>query len=200
MTTIFQVIAVGLIAACSFSVDAASAKGGSVGTGGRVATPPPPRPVEAPAPRATTQAPPQNTTANISTSSNNLQPSFKSATSGSSANLSKANFPNINNRINAQRQSRHLKGTEQNTQNRGGYLNSNKDAQKVLDDFHAGKSQVIAKHRSGGPIVRNKSVTGYDNNLRMRRLDTPTHIFWIKGTKTVSVVPINPNFGKVTGE
>ncbi len=49
--------------------------------------------------------------------------------------------------------------------------------------------------KTGNIQIRVPSVTGYDNNPRAGRLGVPTNIFMIKGTKSPSVVPMNPNAG-----
>ncbi|WP_329427960.1 hypothetical protein OG339_00700 [Streptosporangium sp. NBC_01495] len=75
----------------------------------------------------------------------------------------------------------------------GGYFNSHGDAQAVLDAYHSGAAQIMGITRSGNIQIRVTSIVGYDNNPAMNRLGVPTNIFMIKGTKSPSVVPMNPN-------
>lgn len=111
-----------------------------------------------------------------------------------SLRLSASDFPNVGNTISPQAQDRHIINSKLYV--RGGYLNSRKDAQRILDDFHSGKSMIIGRH-SGGPIVRNESVVGFDMNQRRERLHSPTNNFWIKGETKVSIVPFNPDYHRV---
>lgn len=135
-----------------------------------------------------------NQLTNPSTVDGNAVNAARRGTRPGATPLTTNDFPNVGTRISDQRQARHLQGTTQHAQNGGGYMSSGADAQRVLDDFHSGRSPIISRHQSGDPIVRNENVTGFDNNIAQNRLNAPSHNFWIKGTKSVSVVPINPNF------
>lgn len=46
---------------------------------------------------------------------------------------------------------------------------------------------MLGPARSGGIYVRYGGATGFNNNPGAGYLDQPTHVFSIKGTKTVSV-------------
>ncbi len=43
---------------------------------------------------------------------------------------------------------------------KGGYFNSEKDAQDVLDALHSGKAKIVGYDKHGHPIVRHNDVTG----------------------------------------
>jgi 3-oxoacyl-[acyl-carrier-protein] synthase-3 len=58
---------------------------------------------------------------------------------------------------------------------------------------HTQLHQVIAEHQ-GVP-----SVTAFNNNPRTGYLDQSTNIFMIKGTRSPSVVPINPHWSAPSG-
>jgi hypothetical protein len=92
--------------------------------------------------------------------------------------------------ISAQRQARHILGTS--VYRGGGYFLSPEDAQAVLDGFHSGDAEVMGLTRTGNIRIRFNGVTGFNNNPAAGFLDQPTNIFMIKGTKSVSVVPISP--------
>lgn len=74
------------------------------------------------------------------------------------------------------------------------YLNSQADAQSVLDAYHNGDATVLGRTSNGNIVVRYDGVTGYNNNPGAGFLDQPTNVFMIKGTKSPSVVPINPGW------
>jgi hypothetical protein len=97
----------------------------------------------------------------------------------------------FNARISLQRQARHLAGSD--ATNRGGYMSSVADAQKVLDAFRAGHTEIIGITPAGNMAVRYGRVTGFNNNIQKGFVDQPTHVFVIKGSKSPSVVPANPN-------
>lgn len=95
-------------------------------------------------------------------------------------------------KISQQRQARHVKGAK--LYNGGGYFNSYNDAQAVLDAFHSGAAEYLGKTRSGNPVIRYNGVTGYNNNAGAGVHDQATDVYMIKGTSTVSVVPLQPNW------
>ncbi|WNZ10970.1 polymorphic toxin-type HINT domain-containing protein [Streptomyces sp. 11x1] len=100
-------------------------------------------------------------------------------------------LPQVQKTISKQKQDRHI--LNGNGYRGGGYFNSHADAQKVLDAYHGGQAQVMGVTKNGHIQIRVSSVTGYDNNPRAGRLGVATNIFMIKGTKSPSVVPMNPN-------
>jgi len=103
-------------------------------------------------------------------------------------------MPVIGTRISRQRQTRHVLGGI--GYQEGGYFLYGGDAQKVLDAYHAGQTRVIGLSRSGNLIVECDLVTGFNNNSGAHFLDQPTHVFLIKGTTSVSVVPTSPTKGQ----
>lgn len=100
--------------------------------------------------------------------------------------------PQISTRISAQRQARHVRGDP--LYNGGGYFNNAAEAQKVLDALHANQATVLGAKSNGNIVVRYSGVTGYNNNLGAKFFDQPTNVFMIKGAKSPSVVPIDPNW------
>ncbi|WP_017557369.1 polymorphic toxin-type HINT domain-containing protein [Nocardiopsis baichengensis] len=105
----------------------------------------------------------------------------------------KVKLPQVNTKISKQKQDRHILGEQ--GYNGGGYFTSHSDAQAVLDAYHNGSAKVIGMTQRGHIKIKVDSVTGYDNNVRQNRRDAPTHVFMIKGTKSPSVVPMNPRGG-----
>ncbi|MDG4787110.1 polymorphic toxin-type HINT domain-containing protein [Micromonospora sp. WMMD1102] len=94
--------------------------------------------------------------------------------------------------ISRQKQSRHVAGDP--LHNGGGYFRTHGEAQEVLDAYHSGGATVLGRTANGNIVVRYNEVTGFNNNPRSGYTDQPTNIFMIKGTKSPSVVPINPNW------
>ncbi len=94
--------------------------------------------------------------------------------------------------ISTQRQARHVQSSS--LYNDGGYFRSGSDAQQVLNDFHSGLAEVLGVTRSGNIVVRTRSVQGFNNNPGAGYVDQATNVFFIKGTKSPSVVPANPNW------
>lgn len=102
----------------------------------------------------------------------------------------------IGKKVSRQKQARHVKDTpEWVKRGKGGYFNSEKDAQDVLDALHSGKAKIVGYDKHGHPIVRHNDVTGYNNNPAAGYVDQPTHVFIIKGTSPPSVVPTSPTKG-----
>jgi hypothetical protein len=98
----------------------------------------------------------------------------------------------IGTKISAQKQGRHLQGDR--LYNGGGYFADLGDAQEVLNAYHSGDAAVLGRTPSGNIVVEYEGVTGFNNNPASGYTDQPTHVFMIKGTKSVSVVPVNPNW------
>ena len=90
-----------------------------------------------------------------------------------------------------QKQARHIAGSAPQGK---GFLNSQADAQKVLNAVHNGTAQYLGTSSQGHVIVRCTSVTGTNVNLGARISGQPTNVFMIKGTASPSVVPTNPNW------
>ncbi|MEW2118956.1 polymorphic toxin-type HINT domain-containing protein [Streptomyces sp. NPDC005474] len=115
----------------------------------------------------------------------NSCPRFIADSSGNVVEL-----PKVNSAISRQKQDRHILGG--NGYRNGGYFNSQADAQAVLDAYQSGTAEIMGITKTGNIQVRVPSVVGYDNNPGMNRFGVPTNIFMIKGTKSPSVVPMNP--------
>ncbi|WP_290052610.1 polymorphic toxin-type HINT domain-containing protein [Amycolatopsis solani] len=99
----------------------------------------------------------------------------------------------IGTKISAQKQGRHLQGHPLYAD--GGYFKNITEAQKVLDAYHANKVTILgAIPEKGQIIVHCPTVIGYNNNPANNHLDQPTNVFMIKGTRSVSIVPIDPNW------
>jgi len=99
----------------------------------------------------------------------------------------------VNTTVDPIRQARHVLGTSEHGQNTAkGYVNSVQDAQKVLDSFHDGTAQILGTSNAGHIKVRVSEVTGFNNNPANGYYNQPTHVFLIKGTRRVSVVPTSP--------
>lgn len=78
----------------------------------------------------------------------------------------------------------------------GGYVSSVADAQKVLDAYHGGQTTVLGRNAQGFPVVKFEGVTGTNVNVGVGIIDQPTNVFIIKGTKSPSIVPTNPNWSQ----
>lgn len=65
----------------------------------------------------------------------------------------------------------------------------------MLDAFHSGDATVLGAARGGGVYVEYDGVTGFNNNPGAGYIDQPTNIFMIKGTSSVSFVPVSPTLG-----
>jgi RHS repeat-associated protein len=108
--------------------------------------------------------------------------------------LTPKDFPEVSTKI-SQKQFRHIAGRpELEARGGGGFLNSVSDAQKVLDAYHAGHVKVLGKNAQGFPVVKFEGVTGTNVNLGVGISAQATNVFIIKGTKSPSVVPANPNW------
>jgi RHS repeat-associated protein len=94
--------------------------------------------------------------------------------------------------ISLQRQSRHILGNR--AYAGGGYFESFDDATMVLDAFHNGNAQLLGVSSSGNIVVRVPGVAGFNNNPGAGFVNQPTDVFMIKGTSSVSVVPISPKW------
>lgn len=101
-------------------------------------------------------------------------------------------FAKVGNKI-SQKQNRHIAGRKE--YRGGGYLDSVEDAQKVLDSFNSGSANIIGKSKQGFPVIKVDGVTGTNvSNVASGSYNQATNIFMIKGTKSPSVVPMNPNW------
>ncbi|MFK7941455.1 MAG: hypothetical protein AB8B85_00840 [Paracoccaceae bacterium] len=106
---------------------------------------------------------------------------------------SKSDFPEIETNV-SQKQNRHIEGRPE--YRGGGYMNSKEDAQKVLDEWHAGDLEIIGKNPNGFPVVRSPTTTGTNVNVGAGYPQQSTDVFIIKGTSSPSIVPTNPNWGQ----
>ncbi|MFG0382588.1 filamentous hemagglutinin N-terminal domain-containing protein [Pseudomonas sp. zbq_18] len=108
--------------------------------------------------------------------------------------LTPKDFPDVSTKI-SQKQLRHIAGTQQlEARGGGGFLNSVSDAQKVLDAYHAGQVKILGRNAQGFPVVKFEGITGTNVNLGVGITDQATNVFIIKGTKSPSIVPTNPNW------
>ncbi len=95
----------------------------------------------------------------------------------------------VNTSISAQRQGRHVLGARQYAG--GSYFMSADDAQRVLDDFHSGAAEILGV-KGNDIVIRTPNVTGFNVNLGAGFPNQATNVFFIKGTRSPSVVPYNP--------
>lgn len=115
-------------------------------------------------------------------------------TDGPKGILTLKDFPDVSTKI-SQKQLRHIAGTQQlEARGGGGFLNSVSDAQKVLDAYHTGQVKILGRNAQGFPVVKFEGVTGTNVNLGVGITDQATIVFIIKGTKSPSIVPTNPNW------
>lgn len=112
-----------------------------------------------------------------------------SAPAPSPTGLFEADVRALNGTISAQRQGRHVLGD---LYNGGGAFNSVREAQIVLDAVKSGQATVLGRTANGHLLVRYEGVTGYNNNVRLGIVNQPTNVFIVKGTSSVSVVPVSP--------
>ena len=112
------------------------------------------------------------------------------------ATLSPKDFPEVATKV-SQKQFRHVEGRpELEARGGGGYVSSVADAQKVLDAYHGGQTTVLGRNAQGFPVVKFEGVTGTNVNVGVGIIDQPTNVFIIKGTKSPSIVPTNPNWSQ----
>lgn len=90
----------------------------------------------------------------------------------------------------SQKQLRHIFGRSE--YERGSFLYSTSDAQRVLDSFHDGTATVLGINKGGHIGVRYDGVTGINVNIRSGYPHQPTNVFFIKGSTRPSVVPTSP--------
>ncbi|MDI2254445.1 two-partner secretion system putative hemagglutinin TpsA2 [Pseudomonas aeruginosa] len=115
-------------------------------------------------------------------------------TDGPKGILTLKDFPDVSTKI-SQKQLRHIAGTQQlEARGGGGFLNSVSDAQKVLDAYHTGQVKILGRNAQGFPVVKFEGVTGTNVNLGVGITDQATNVFIIKGAKSPSIVPTNPNW------
>lgn len=115
-------------------------------------------------------------------------------TDGPKGILTLKDFPDVSTKI-SQKQLRHIAGTQQlEARGGGGFLNSVSDAQKVLDAYHTGQVKILGRNAQGFPVVKFEGVTGTNVNLGVGITDQAANVFIIKGTKSPSIVPTNPNW------
>ena len=105
--------------------------------------------------------------------------------------LTKTDFPEIETRV-SQKQNRHIQ--ERPEYRGGGVMRSRDDAQQVLDAWHAESLEILGRNGQGFPVVRSANVTGTNINVDAGFPNQPTNVFMIKGTRSPSVVPMNPNW------
>jgi hypothetical protein len=106
--------------------------------------------------------------------------------------------PSIEPFINVGKQSRHVLGTKEYDGPSGGksYFRQVSDAQDVLSAYQGGQTVVVGRGSDGGPIVRFDAGVGFNHNPGAGFPNQPTNIFWIKGSSSVSVVPMSPTKGQ----
>lgn len=97
----------------------------------------------------------------------------------------------VNTSISVQRQGRHVLGARQ--YEGGSYFNSADDAQRVIDDFHSGAAEILGV-KGNDIVVRTPNVTGFNVNPGAGFPNQATNVFFIKGTRSPSVVPYNPRW------
>ncbi len=69
------------------------------------------------------------------------------------------------------------------------------DAQIVLNSFNSGAVNILGKSKQGFPIVKAGGMIGINvSNVASGTYKQAANIFMIKGTKSPSVVPMNPNW------
>ncbi|WP_178076279.1 DUF637 domain-containing protein, partial [Pseudomonas sp. 2822-15] len=113
---------------------------------------------------------------------------------GAKGILTPRDFPEVAGKI-SQKQLRHIAGRpELEARGGGGFLNSVDDAQKVLDAYRMGQVKILGKNAQGFPVVKFEGVTGTNVNAGVGITAQPTNVFIIKGTKSPSIVPANPNW------
>ncbi|TWC13361.1 MULTISPECIES: hemagglutinin repeat-containing protein [unclassified Pseudomonas] len=113
---------------------------------------------------------------------------------GAKGILTPEDFPEVASKI-SQKQLRHIAGRpELEARGGGGFLNSVDDAQKVLDAYRTGQVEILGKNAQGFPVVKFEGVTGTNVNAGVGITGQPTNVFIIKGTKSPSIVPANPNW------
>ena len=94
--------------------------------------------------------------------------------------------------INLGKQERHLLNSTK--YQGGGYFNDASQAQDVLQAYQRGEARVVGRGSDGGSLVVSEKVTGVHVNERMQ-VSQETNVFWIKGSSSVSVVPVDPRRG-----
>ena len=111
-------------------------------------------------------------------------------------NTSKCSFVTANGfstAISRQKQARHVRGTKEWERKKGGYFNSEADAQEVLDAVHSGKAIILGKKKNGDLLVQYRGVQAFNNNPGAGFENQPTTRFFIKKGSPTSVVPTSPD-------
>ncbi len=109
-------------------------------------------------------------------------------TTGSGVTIDRAS---VSTRVSVQRQGRHVLGNP--LHRGGGYFHTADDAQRVLDDFHSGAAQVLGV-KGNDIVVRAPGISGVNVNRASGHPRQVTNVFFIKGTRSPSVVPFNPRW------
>jgi hypothetical protein len=94
--------------------------------------------------------------------------------------------------VNSQARARHIGGTPDRQKAQGGYMSSLDDAQAVPDHVHDGTATVMSQGTNEQIVVYDPHVTGFNSNTLNGYVGQETHVFIIKGTQKVSVVPASP--------
>ena len=111
---------------------------------------------------------------------------------GKDKDYSLDDFAEVGHKI-SQKQMRHIRGRKE--YRGGGYLDSLEDAQTVLDNFHSDAATIIGKSKQGFPIIKVEGVSGtHVSKVASGTYIQTTNVFVVKGTKSPSVVPVNPNW------
>lgn len=109
----------------------------------------------------------------------------------------RSNIEDIAPTVSRQAQARHVFGTRQWLERRGGYFLSSEDAQQVLEAYRHKDVTILGRKKNGDIVIRYDNVIGFNRNEAAGFGHQPTHVFFIKGTRKVSVVPYTPEAGGV---
>ncbi|MEM6272605.1 MAG: hypothetical protein AAF998_24550 [Bacteroidota bacterium] len=112
-------------------------------------------------------------------------------TPGGGARLPMGYLNSLRRAVSVQKQARHLLGSAPAGK---GYLNNIGEAQAVLDAVHNGNATFLGTSRAGHQVFRFSGVTGTNVNLRHGISAQSTNVFMVKGTRSPSIVPTNPNW------
>jgi hypothetical protein len=100
-------------------------------------------------------------------------------------------------KVSAQKQMRHIKGTAPENKS---YLDSLEDAQKVLDNLNSGNYKLIGENVKQSTVtIKVDNVTGRYVNVGnpngLPDVNVRTNVFMIQSLKSPKIVPVNPNKG-----